>query len=377
MDNSNKQQLIDKYIQIILKNDIYTSGPATNALIEIGEEAVDSLLMHISNKNYLTKMFIVKALGKIGDPKAIEALIHCLHNEDVQDDAIRALGNFGPEALKQLMKVINDNNNDLDIRRAAIKVLGEIGDSSILDILIMLLMDTHEDIFIRIAVIDSLGQIGDSIVLEDLLLLLMDTNKDEDIRKAAIEALGQIGDKRAINPLLIYLNDEKFILYVISSLGEIGHEQAIEPLIDCLFYKSSSICEAVSVAISNIGKAAFKPLLNLLKNHDIHGERILDEVDGFNIKIDFSKRNKIDIEAVIYALGQIGDKRATTPLINLLFKNLEIKNNYCFSSGKQDAIIRALGDIGDSNALPELMKLKDMMPIGYLIQEAIEQIANK
>jgi HEAT repeat protein len=77
-------------------------------------------------------MFAVRqreALGKLGDPQAVPALIQALGDSDsaVRAAAAEALGAIGdPQAVPALIQALGDS--DCDVRRAAAEALGKLGD---------------------------------------------------------------------------------------------------------------------------------------------------------------------------------------------------------------------------------------------------------
>lgn len=114
-----------------------------------------------------------KALGKIGDTRAVEPLIQALRDEDweVRSGAARALGEIGDaravEPLIQTLFKEKDFNPALDVRD-----------------------------FVREEVALALGKIGDARAIEPLIHLL--NHKDSNVRKAAKEALEKIKAEKII-----------------------------------------------------------------------------------------------------------------------------------------------------------------------------------
>jgi ABC-type multidrug transport system fused ATPase/permease subunit len=122
-----------------------------------------------------------KALGQIGDPQAVRALIQALRDEkeEVRWAAAKALGEIG-DALTQALR-----NEKEEVREAAARALGEIGDPQATLALTQALRDEKEEV--RRAAALALGEIGDA--LTQAL-----RNEREEVREAAAKALGEIGD---------------------------------------------------------------------------------------------------------------------------------------------------------------------------------------
>ena len=87
-----------------------------------------------------------EALGAIGDPQAVPALIQALGDSDsaVRRAAAEALGKLGdPQAIPALIQALGDS--DRDVRRAAAEALGAIGDPQAVPALIQALGDDWDD----------------------------------------------------------------------------------------------------------------------------------------------------------------------------------------------------------------------------------------
>jgi HEAT repeat protein len=143
------------------------------------------------------------ALGRLGDPAAIEPLLRALNeprNWDTSASAIRgiarALAEFEePRAFDRLAKLAK--HEGLYVRRAAIKALPDVGGEKSLPILLELIKHEHEAT--RGDAARALGELGDRRAVTALIDALNDT--DHMVRSGAAHSLGQIGDSQAIEPL--------------------------------------------------------------------------------------------------------------------------------------------------------------------------------
>ncbi len=143
------------------------------------------------------------ALGQLGDPASMPALIAALEGPDeegVRWRAAEALVQLGSVALDGLMTLAA--HTDPDVRWKACVALGEIGDRRAAPALIRRLADP--DRFVRGRAVSALARLG-SPALPLLTLALEDP--DVRIRQGAAEALGLIGDPAAIEGLLVAVRD--------------------------------------------------------------------------------------------------------------------------------------------------------------------------
>jgi HEAT repeat protein len=220
-------------------------------------------------------------------------------------------------SVEKLVKLLN-SRKDTRIRKQAAEALGKIGDPQAVDSLIMTLDDSSISLGIRHSAIWSLGKIGDPRAVAPLLTALR--GMDRDGRVFTYEALGKIGDARAVEPLITALRESDKLISttaanVLERLGwrpgtdkigayywcvkneyarciEIG-TLAINPLIAALKDNDRENRKAAAEVLGKIGDArAVNPLINMLKS-----------CDGSDWKI------------AAEALGEIGDASAVEPLI--------------------------------------------------------------
>ncbi len=238
---------------------------AASGLGKIGEPAVELLIGFLSdeNGNYIA----ARALGQIGDVRAVEPLIRLLKDEEasVRGAAVRALGEIGDErAVEPLIGMLSDRQG---ISMGAVDAMGEIGGVRVVDLLIEMLSDTA--MWPRWHAARALGKIGDTRAVEPLIRLLGDdyTQKwgspHHTPRCAAAGALVQIGDKRAVELLIVvlkpliealrtgYISTER--QFAAETLGEIGDTRAVEPLIKALEDNDEDVRKAAKEALHKLG----------------------------------------------------------------------------------------------------------------------------
>jgi HEAT repeat protein len=141
------------------------------------------------------------ALGKSGNPAAIDPLIKALTDEDtfVRSFSAVALGNFkDPRVLDPLIKALEDGNQR--VRRSAAEALGSLRNPNALDPLVKLLND--ENVFVRRSAAQALGDLGNPKAVDPLMKALGD--RDDYIRTGAsiaLTAIGSAGIPKLVNAL--------------------------------------------------------------------------------------------------------------------------------------------------------------------------------
>lgn len=124
-----------------------------------------------------------------------------------------------------LVKLLN--SNDKTIQNGAIRALGKLGDKRAVKLILPLLDD--EDLWVRVEAARALGELGDKEAIEPLIYLL-NTSVNPPVRRESARSLGLIGDTRAVVPLIIRLKNDNNALVrvkIIEALGILGDRQAI------------------------------------------------------------------------------------------------------------------------------------------------------
>ncbi len=155
------------------------------------------------------------------------------------------------------------------------------------------------------------------------------------VGKGNAEKCAEIGEP-AIEPLLATLKGSSNLNpVVIKALGKLHARQAVEPLLQALPNTRGDVFNAILLALGEIGDPrALQPLTSV----------VLDAI-GPTMKA-FDPASEIRLAAV-QALGLLGDRQATDLLVRLL--KIE-------PDERVDAeIVRALGRIGDPNAVEPLI----------------------
>ncbi|MCK5177216.1 MAG: HEAT repeat domain-containing protein, partial [Candidatus Aenigmarchaeota archaeon] len=168
-------------------------------------------------------------LEKIGDPRAVPALIDALKDEDtyVLTSVKEALVNIGKPTVSALIDALKDKDEDIVIRIAVAEVLGKIGDPKAVPALIDALKDKNEKLSNNAA--NALGKIGESSI-NPLIKVLEETEEDNVCKNIAL-TLGEIEKK---------LQEDKKNLMIpaikplINVWGEIEDNHAINAIIGAL-----------------------------------------------------------------------------------------------------------------------------------------------
>ncbi|MEG4345202.1 HEAT repeat domain-containing protein [Microcoleus sp. A003_D6] len=116
----------------------------------------------------------------------------------------------------QNVERLNQQNNDpflyYDPKEEVARILGELGDTRAVPVLITALKDdchNNWDCQTKVSAAKALGQLKDEQATYPLIEALQD-NEDEVLRQMAVWALGEIGDLRAVDSLIDALRDSDY-----------------------------------------------------------------------------------------------------------------------------------------------------------------------
>lgn len=218
------------------------------------EQAIRGLVSEDRN----VRLAAVEALGTVGVPRAIPALISVLKDREkpVRQGAATALSKCGASALEPLLKELK--SPDKYSRLGATVALTLLKDDSqafiflreprITDSIIEALVDEDTDVRSNAAI--GLGLIGDTRAVPPLITALAHGDLS-----AAATALGMLKDSRGVEPLIAALRspNESTRKSAAYSLGKIGGTHAIEALTVVLNDTSEDVRKTAAKALTTLG----------------------------------------------------------------------------------------------------------------------------
>jgi len=156
------------------------------------------------------RQLAARALGKLGDARAVRPLIVALRGEGAgthqtsADAAAAALAGIGEAAAEALLAAFKEEAEPL-VRLRVARALGRLGDRRAVEPLVAALTDKEK--FVRQGAAEALGKLGDGRAVEPLIAVLADP--EENVRKRASEALESIGGPEAQRALAEYRARQK------------------------------------------------------------------------------------------------------------------------------------------------------------------------
>ncbi|MCK5163114.1 MAG: HEAT repeat domain-containing protein [Desulfobacula sp.] len=172
-------------------------------LVSVKDRFAVSLLVHLfKNQNFRECDFAPRALGRLGDRRAIPALLKVIEDDrissSVRHHSAIAIGRINDrQALRPLIELLKKVKNE-SVISGIVKALGEIGDAKAIPSIVETLNNSTD--FIRLASVNALGMIGDKQALPYLESTIEDSNKD--VRKASKKLIRRISKQNVKNGFL-------------------------------------------------------------------------------------------------------------------------------------------------------------------------------
>ncbi len=249
-----------------------TFDPAANP------RSVPALLALLKDKDDGVKQGAADALGKIGDPSAVQPLIDLMHDPatkaDVRRVAIGAIALIAaPAGEKALTEAVNNPDDDSEARAQSAVGLGKIATPTALATVVKALRD--DDLNLRAAAVAALARAGKAdtggasapAVQADLIAALH--APDQVTRLGAAQALQTIQSPESNAALIATLQDsanhDDVRAAAAAALGYDGNLLAVAPLLQALSDRSGTIQVAVTTALANIGAKATEALIAATK----------------------------------------------------------------------------------------------------------------
>ena len=224
-----------------------------------------------SARKWRERAFAAELLGRVGNAKAVPALLETVQSTrtedaDVREISLRALARIAdPRAVEPLVEALKKAENWLAPRIADILV--RHGEPVIEPMLAFLREPGRHPA--RAWAANILGELKAQVAFPVLLASLKDM--DDEVRAKAAGALGKLGDRRAVTYLLDYLltDPAPFVrARIAGALGQFGDSEVIDRLVRALGDPAWWVRMRSVEALEQIGPIAEAPLIVALDDPD-------------------------------------------------------------------------------------------------------------
>jgi HEAT repeat protein len=324
--------------------DLETRQAAAVALGRIGDaRAVPALVRGLTDDPELV-IAAAGALGSIGDRRAFEALLGLVGHPAaaVRQAVVGALNSLGhPDLEARTLALLDDP--DPHVRESAVKIAGYFGYPACADALLERCHDADERV--RRAAIEHLPYLDDARVIAALAGAMRADAAGT--RAAAARALGQVDPAPALPHLLAALDDpDAWVRYFATrSIGQHAHPEALDAV--ARLAGEDAAGQVRIAALETIGRIGGAPALALL--------------------MPYAEAEDADVaRAALAALGMIGHPDA--------LRLLETASRAPQAARRIDAV-RALAQSGADEVIPILQHVALAETEPEVLQAAIDALA--
>jgi len=261
-------------LEAVLEEQARTANGRPRWLLEAYDQLglVDKYIdMLRSARKWRDRAFAAELLGRVGDAKAVPALLETVEatrteDSDVREVSLRALARIAdPGAVEPLIRALATAEVWLAPRIADILTRhGEL----VVDPLIAVLNDSGRQPS-RAWAANVLGELRAQRAFPSLVRSLVDP--EDEVRAKAATALGRLGDRRAVGYLVEHLltDPAPFVrTRIASALGQFGGPEVIDRLVRALGDPAWWVRMRSVEALEHIGSVAEGPLLVALDDPD-------------------------------------------------------------------------------------------------------------
>ena len=319
-------------------SDSSVRNTARNAMKSFKELAIPELLKGLKHEKKEVRSGAAGVLGEMKAVAGVEALMEVVQTDkegEVRGAAVRALGSIGDvRALPVLVEALGDSDYNTS-RFYAPDAVKSFKEAAIPELLKGL---KHEKKEVRSGAAVVLGTMK-AVGAVEALMEVVQTDKEGEVRGAAVRALGTIGDVRAL-PVLV------------EALGDSDYNTS-------RFYAPDAVKSFKETAVPELAKAVFdnqRPTLIRSRAIEILGEiKVVSAIETLITIINKGKNENVSIRVqAIRALGKTGDPKVVPILIPLIKSDEEEIGIVAIS---------ALADIKDPIAIPVIVEfLRDPSP---------------
>lgn len=239
-----------------------------------------------------------------------EKLIDMLRSQEnagLRNSAVESLERLGRQAAQTLCRHVKDD--DHDVRKFVIDIMGNICDPSFVPHLITALDDP--DANVRAAAAENLGKMRDGQAIPALLQALW--KNDVWMRFTILEAIGKIGKPVPIAAIVPLAKENLLKKAIYDCLGAVGDAEAVPLLIEGMKDKLKNAREAAVMGLVSLRDRLPTEIAERAVDERLWAFRGTPFVDG--LLASFETSDSALREALVKILGIIGDDRASSHLL--------------------------------------------------------------
>jgi HEAT repeat protein len=235
-------------------------------------------------------------------------MLRSQENAGLRNSAVESLERLGRQAVQLLCRHVDDD--DHDVRKFIIDIMGSIGDHAFVAYLIRALDDP--DANVRVAAAENLGKIRDAQALPALLQAL--ARDDIMLRFTILEAIGKIGRPVPVSAIAPLAQENILKKAIYDCLGAIGDVDGVPLLVEGLKDRARNAREAAVMGLVALRERLSAEIAGRLVDERLWALKGSPFVEKLLPSFETSDRSLK--EALVKIFGIIGDERATSHLLH-------------------------------------------------------------
>ncbi len=277
--NIGGEDIAEQIAPYLASENVRLRNHASEIMNLLGEPAVPVLIEQLKSSNHDVRMFAVDNLVNISSKKSVNALIDILDDENINVAAAAAigLGKVGnQEHLAILMKYLD---SDIWMKCSVLRGMGFLGNPEAINAILPMTRD--EDLMVKISAIQALSKLADNTILPELLNLLKEESLElfgietlnvihEIIIAYPNNEYAKLFDEELLNVMtcLAQIGDIQNKIKTIKILGYSKSEAIVPLLVKLLSNDDIDIRKSVVESIVQIDPQDLSPLKKFLEDED-------------------------------------------------------------------------------------------------------------
>ncbi|MFX1604897.1 MAG: HEAT repeat domain-containing protein [Promethearchaeota archaeon] len=237
------------------------------------EDILDSTFKGTSENTMQSKQHIIDMVDLLSAKLAIQVIERAIEDTDsrIKVRGLQAAYRTRVDSLNpQLIDILENRNEQFEVRKWAVHILGSTDSASYSRVLRKLARDGREDVDLRKEAVFALTKITDDETLGTLCVLLGDQNAE--IRESGAWALSNISAPESINCLLAALEDESERVrdWAIRGLRDMDDSKALQGLADAMArVPPSEQVRMIRLVVERKSEIILRAITELLGSEDV------------------------------------------------------------------------------------------------------------
>ena len=228
------EQIDELFINYLLKfKDEKLISPGIKYLLPRQQRLVPQLVDSYQSLDEDRKMWVLKFFAETGNEYLIELFAAELDRAPLEAGlySVAGLGKIQSDKAVEIL-ARHLNNPEWFLRKRIVESLGQTGQASAIDPLLIMLNDKSAQV--QAAAVESLSKVG-NLAADKLVKKMASSNQKEKVN--LIRAMGQLKNEKFVQPLIDNLREQNMLFFTIDALGDLGCEKACAPLKRLLSHK--------------------------------------------------------------------------------------------------------------------------------------------